>query len=63
MLRGADNLGALYQIIEAKSGGVLDIRMIVQNFNLGPVGSNRPNADDFAHNAGLIDPYEITEFH
>jgi len=63
MSRDADNLGTLHQIIEAKSGGVLDPPKIVQNFNLGPVGSDRPNGEDCTKHIGRLKLDDITDFH
>jgi hypothetical protein len=51
------------QVIETKSGGVLDIRDIVKNFNLGPFGINSPDADDCANNASRLKLDDIAHFH
>ena len=63
MSRDADNLCMLHQMREAKSGGILDIRSIVQNFNLGPVGINPPNADDCAKHSGRLKLDDIASLH
>jgi hypothetical protein len=53
----------IHQVIEAKSGGVLDIRGIVKNFNLGPVGSNLLDFDDRGKHSGGLKLYDIAHFH